>query len=96
MDTIRRRWSVCRKNRRQSYYTRSQHSPEHQSDWVGQIEVNIDYREFLRSKDVDVPATEAEGSFTEGMSVGMAVGSSMDEEGDDGTVAIGTPVQGFT
>ena len=66
------------------------------SDWVGQIEVNIDYREFLRSKDVDVPATEAEGSFTEGMSVGMAVGSSMDEEGDDGTVAIGTPVQGFT
>jgi hypothetical protein len=37
-------------------YVSSMYSPEHLPNWVGVIEGDVDYREFLRSKGVELPA----------------------------------------
>ena len=64
---------------------------------MGELEEGVDYRELLRSKGIEVPATEAEGSSMGDEAEGIIEeGSYIDEEASDEDIQVGTPLQGST
>jgi hypothetical protein len=59
---------------------------------VGELEGDVNYREFLRSKGVDVPATVYDDDSMDEVSADVSV--TMEENTDNDDVQVGTPLQG--
>jgi hypothetical protein len=75
---------------------RSQYSSDALPEWVGELVGDVDYREFLRSKGVEVPAVDDSGSMEDTADGHTVDDSSMEDKANEEDIAEGIPVHGST